>query len=226
MRAAEVAATTRPAARAAPLAGFDGPSQTLAPNTAAAYVPLKSFAERAELGVTFAGLMDEARQATADIDEARILVIPPPLIQGIGSAVKGITQDFKIGPMEQTGSALDVAITGDGFFEVKGEGGTTMYTRNGSFALQNKDPAGSAAYVVDGSGNRLQSMTGDIEIAATKGTATFNGVTISSKALSQTAPRFLKVALKTKAGAALSDADVKDSIVDAGYEVVSIDRKA
>lgn len=68
------------------LAGFDGPSQTLAPNTAAAYVPLKSFEERAELGVTFAGLMDEARQATADIDEARILVIPPPLIQGIGSA--------------------------------------------------------------------------------------------------------------------------------------------
>jgi copper chaperone CopZ len=34
------------------------------------------------------------------------------------------------------------------------------------------------------------------------------------------------VTIKTKAGAALSDADVKDSIVDAGYEVVSIDRKA
>lgn len=68
------------------LAGFDGPSQTLAPNTAAAYVPLKSFAEREKLGVTFAGLMDATRKATADIDEARILVVPPPLIQGIGSA--------------------------------------------------------------------------------------------------------------------------------------------
>ena len=33
------------------LAGFDGPSQTLAPNSAAAYFPLKSFKERGELGV-------------------------------------------------------------------------------------------------------------------------------------------------------------------------------
>ena len=34
------------------------------------------------------------------------------------------------------------------------------------------------------------------------------------------------VTIKTKAGAALSDSDVKESIVDAGYEVLSIDRKA
>src|SRR3546814_14768493 len=33
------------------LAGFDGPSQTLAPNSAAAYFPLKSFEERKKLGV-------------------------------------------------------------------------------------------------------------------------------------------------------------------------------
>ncbi|WP_277979665.1 efflux RND transporter permease subunit [Sphingomonas phyllosphaerae] len=68
------------------LAGFDGPSQTLAPNTAAAYVPLQSFAERERLGVTFAGIMQKTREVTGDIDEARILVVPPPLIQGIGSA--------------------------------------------------------------------------------------------------------------------------------------------
>jgi hydrophobe/amphiphile efflux-1 (HAE1) family protein len=68
------------------LAGFDGPSQTLAPNAAAAYIPLKSFEERRKLGVTFASIMAEARKATADIDEARLLIIPPPLIQGIGSA--------------------------------------------------------------------------------------------------------------------------------------------
>ncbi len=68
------------------LAGFDGASQTLAPNSAAAYVPLKSFEERKKLGVTFQGIMDQARARTADINEARLLVIPPPLIQGIGSA--------------------------------------------------------------------------------------------------------------------------------------------
>ncbi|KQU61960.1 RND transporter [Sphingomonas sp. Leaf339] len=68
------------------LAGFDGPSQTLAPNSAAAYIPLKSFEERKELGVTFAGIMAEARKVTGDITEARLLIVPPPLIQGIGSA--------------------------------------------------------------------------------------------------------------------------------------------
>ena len=68
------------------LAGFDGPSQTLAPNSAAAYIPLKSFEEREKLGVTLQSIMAEAQKATADINEARLLVVPPPLIQGIGSA--------------------------------------------------------------------------------------------------------------------------------------------
>ncbi len=68
------------------LAGFDGPSQTLAPNAAAAYVPLESFEKRRELGVSFQQIMDETRKRTADINEAMLLVVPPPLIQGIGSA--------------------------------------------------------------------------------------------------------------------------------------------
>jgi hydrophobe/amphiphile efflux-1 (HAE1) family protein len=68
------------------LAGFDGASQTLAPNSAAAYVPLLSFAERKKLGVSLEDIMNQARARTADIDEARLLIVPPPLIQGIGSA--------------------------------------------------------------------------------------------------------------------------------------------
>src|SRR3546814_13228853 len=38
------------------LAGFDGPSQTLAPNAAAAYIPLESFEKREQLGVSFADI--------------------------------------------------------------------------------------------------------------------------------------------------------------------------
>jgi multidrug efflux pump subunit AcrB len=68
------------------LAGFDGASQTQAPNAAAAYVPLKSFEERKKLGADLATIMAEAQKRTADINEARLLIIPPPLIQGIGSA--------------------------------------------------------------------------------------------------------------------------------------------
>jgi len=68
------------------LAGFDGASQTQAPNAAAAYVPLQSFEERKKLGVTLQSIMAEAQKRTADINEARLIIVPPPLIQGIGSA--------------------------------------------------------------------------------------------------------------------------------------------
>ena len=66
------------------LAGFDGPSQTLAPNAAAAYIPLKDFKDRKGLHVS--QIMAEAQKATADITEARLMIVPPPVIQGIGAA--------------------------------------------------------------------------------------------------------------------------------------------
>jgi len=66
------------------LAGFDGPSQTLAPNAAAAYIPLKDFKDRKGIGVN--QIMAEAQKATADITEARLMIVPPPVIQGIGAA--------------------------------------------------------------------------------------------------------------------------------------------
>jgi hydrophobe/amphiphile efflux-1 (HAE1) family protein len=68
------------------LSGFDGPSETRAPNAAAAYWVLDDFESRAKHGQTLAKLMDAARAATADLTEARLMVITPPLIRGIGSA--------------------------------------------------------------------------------------------------------------------------------------------
>ncbi len=67
-------------------AGFHGPSQTQAPNSAAIYFPFNSFAERKAEGATYAGIMEQANKAVAGYDKARILLVPPPLIQGIGSA--------------------------------------------------------------------------------------------------------------------------------------------
>lgn len=75
----------------------------------------------------------------------------PKTIQGIGSSVKAITQNFALGPVEQTGSALDVAITGDGFFTTRSQiSGKTAYTRAGSFALQGD------GRIADSNGNVLQ----------------------------------------------------------------------
>jgi flagellar hook protein FlgE len=111
----------------------------------------------------------------------------PKLIQGIGATVEAIQQNFALGPVEQTGSALDVAINGDGFFStVNAVTGQTFYTRNGSFALD------GAGFVHDGSDNRLQvfpvdaagAVTSttpiDAQIPATNGAgAQFAGVTVS-----------------------------------------------
>jgi flagellar hook protein FlgE len=75
----------------------------------------------------------------------------PKLTIGIGASVESIEQNFSLGPLEQTGSALDLAINGDGFFKtVSNPGGQAMFTRNGSFKVDEN------GFVHDGSQNRLQ----------------------------------------------------------------------
>ncbi|NCP23960.1 MAG: flagellar hook basal-body protein [Erythrobacter sp.] len=80
----------------------------------------------------------------------------PKMIQGIGASVKSITQNFSLGPVEQTGSALDLAITGDGFFTTRSPiDDQTQYTRAGSFTIS------GTGNIVDSSGNRLQLLPVD-----------------------------------------------------------------
>ncbi|WP_298197231.1 flagellar hook basal-body protein [Novosphingobium sp.] len=110
----------------------------------------------------------------------------PKMIQGIGASVESITQNFTLGPIEQTGSALDVAINGDGFFTtVNATTGQTYYTRNGSFTMD------GSGYIHDSSDNRLQvfASTGTgfattpsaAQIAAVNSNgAQFAGVTVGS----------------------------------------------
>jgi len=75
----------------------------------------------------------------------------PRLTVGIGAKVESISQDFAQGGMETTGSALDLAVSGDGFFTtVSPVNGQTYYTRNGAFEL------GTGGYIVDSTGNRVQ----------------------------------------------------------------------
>ncbi|HLV07958.1 MAG TPA: flagellar hook basal-body protein [Croceibacterium sp.] len=74
----------------------------------------------------------------------------PRMTQGLGARVEAIVQNFSLGPIEQTGGALDLAISGDGFFEMRAPDGSTLYTRNGKFDMD------GAGYINDGSDNRLQ----------------------------------------------------------------------
>lgn len=66
-------------------AGFDGASGTQASNTAAAYITFDPFEERVSTDRTADAIMADMRQATASIGEAMVFVIPPPVIQGIGT---------------------------------------------------------------------------------------------------------------------------------------------
>lgn len=112
--------------------------------------------------------------------------INPKMIQGIGASVEAINQNFTLGPVEQTGAALDMAINGDGFFStVNSVTNQTYYTRNGSFELD------EAGYIQDSGRNRLQlfatSGTGFATTPSSARVAAFNtagaqfaGVTVAS----------------------------------------------
>ncbi len=54
---------------------------------------------------------------------------------GMGVQVSGVQTDFRQGSFRETGRPLDVAIQGNGFFQVRDPSGTTLYTRAGTLAI-------------------------------------------------------------------------------------------
>ena len=81
--------------------------------------------------------------------------------KGIGVTVATVSQLFTQGNITVTGNDLDLAINGNGFFEVTQPNGTLAYTRAGMFKL---DPDGNIinqqggqlmGYPTDAEGNRL-----------------------------------------------------------------------
>ena len=86
----------------------------------------------------------------------------PKLVKGIGSGVQSIDQNFTLGPTQQTGAALDLAINGEGFFtKISPVTGKTLYTRNGNFSLD------GSGYITDVQGSRLQVLPVDATGAVT-----------------------------------------------------------
>src|SRR6266446_4689591 len=59
--------------------------------------------------------------------------LPSGLQVGQGSRPVATSRIFTTGDLTQTGERLDVAIQGDGFFEVQNPDGTRSYTRDGAF---------------------------------------------------------------------------------------------
>lgn len=68
-------------------------------------------------------------------EAAQGLQVPTGLQIGNGVRVSGITKVFTPGSLNPTGNPLDVAIEGQGFFQVTLPNGETRYTRDGALRL-------------------------------------------------------------------------------------------
>ena len=73
------------------------------------------------------------RQAGANSTEQTTL--PTGLQLGLGTRAVATSRSFAQGNLQQTTNPLDVAVRGNGFFEVQMPDGTTGYTRDGSFQV-------------------------------------------------------------------------------------------
>jgi flagellar basal-body rod protein FlgG len=73
------------------------------------------------------------RQAGANSTEQTTL--PTGLQVGLGTRAVATTRNFSQGNLLQSTNPLDVAIRGNGFFEVQMPDGTTGYTRDGAFQV-------------------------------------------------------------------------------------------
>jgi len=76
-------------------------------------------------------------------------------VVGQGVALKEISQEFSQGFVQFSSNSLDLAITGDGFFPLQSSDGSKVYTRNGSFMLNEQNQ------MVNSAGQALLSLPVD-----------------------------------------------------------------
>jgi len=76
--------------------------------------------------------------ATSPLQKASTVV-------GQGTALKQVTQEFSQGNIELSGNSLDLAVTGEGFFPIKSSDGQDLFTRNGSFLLDEQNTVVNSA---------------------------------------------------------------------------------
>lgn len=78
-------------------------------------------------------LYQNRRQAGAMADQNNTL--PSGLYTGVGVRVVASEKQHSQGSLQKTDNSLDMAIEGNGFFQITHPDGTTAYTRDGSFQL-------------------------------------------------------------------------------------------
>jgi flagellar basal-body rod protein FlgG len=85
---------------------------------------------------------------------------PTGIATGTGSRLQSTQNNFTQGSLQQTGNSLDVAIEGQGFFQIKDPSGTIYYSRAGNFSKN------STGALVMGSANIGRLLEPQIQIPA------------------------------------------------------------
>ncbi len=87
---------------------------------------------RAEFADLMYGVMEYAGTSTSDVTQS-----PTGIEVGLGVRPTAINKVFTEGALKQTNNQLDIAITGQGFFQIALPDGTPAYSRNGAFKIDN-----------------------------------------------------------------------------------------
>lgn len=77
--------------------------------------------------------INRQRPGSQSADDGTIL--PSGIQLGVGVKTGAVYRNLEQGPLQPTGNELDVAISGDGFFQITLPNGETAYTRSGAFQL-------------------------------------------------------------------------------------------
>jgi len=83
----------------------------------------------------FTDLLYETIKSQGVSRQAGLEVVPEGAKLGLGVKLAAIREIHKQGALNQTSNPLDLAINGDGWFQVTGPEGETLYTRAGAFNL-------------------------------------------------------------------------------------------
>jgi len=121
------------------------------------------------------------KKRTVGAEEGAGNLVPAGVEVGNGARVASTAKIYTQGQVSQTGEKMDVAVQGDGFFEVLRPDGTTAYTRDGGFKVA------SDGRVVTNDGLPVQSGFQPVPVDAQSVNISTNGqVTIQTPGGSQT----------------------------------------
>ncbi|MCR9200970.1 MAG: flagellar basal-body rod protein FlgG [Planctomycetaceae bacterium] len=146
-------------------------------------------------------------------------VSPTGLQIGNGVRAVGTTKHFAQGTVEQTGNPLDIAIEGDGFFQMRLPNGELRYSRAGNFRID------AQGQLVNGDGVLLEpSITIPQDVDVTRITISTAGEVQGIVSGSDTAPQTLGtiqlVAFRNPAGLSSEGANLFSSTAASGDPVI------